>query len=107
MLHIIVQIAMYLLENIEVGVVKPIIELTKYMFSRILRKIKIIFLLVKKIFFLSFEYLFEKNQNKYNVIFGGKIFVFRKFVKTCTELDIYLVHQMSTTNPESMNPKHI
>ena len=28
MLHIIVQIAMYLLENIEVGVVKPIIELT-------------------------------------------------------------------------------
>ena len=64
------------------------------------------FLLVEKKN-LGFEYISGKNQNKYNVIFGEKIFVFRKIVKICAELDIYLVHQMSTTNPESMNPKHI
>ena len=36
------------------------------------------------------DFFLRDNENKYFVIFGRKIrrFVFRKFVKTCRELDL-------------------
>ena len=80
MLHIIVQIAMYLLENIEVGVVKPIIELTTcfhefaeyespnlfHQYLSVEKQTKIL-IVPKKTFFLSFEYLKKSKQIPHNI----------------------------------------
>ena len=50
----------------------------------------------KGIFFLSFEHLRKSKQILHNTYLVEKMgrFVFRKFVKTCYELDLYVPDQM-------------
>ena len=103
MLHTIVPIAMYLLENTEVGVVKPIIELTTcfhefyehestnlfHQYFSVEQQNKFLIGQKKN----SQSWIFEKiKTNTYHVIFGGKIrrLVFRKFVKIFREPNIYI-----------------